>query len=255
MLIDSREVRLQFTENLQKLMEYVMRRFSGFPLIFVDKKESEETWGISFIEGGVAYSFKDKERLVIALKELDSILTQEPTIAHELGHFWLESHGFPRKRDTFKTKDEEKRYTICLGRLLEIMEHAIFYPWLKVNYKFDLYRIGNERLVNFLRDEISSLCNKYSANKHEGGKVTLILSYIKFNVEADSRYRYWQDRLEKAYSKRTLVEIRDTAKLVLPIIRSLENQEPDSKCFKEKYYEVLGTIGIDKQFWPEYMQF
>lgn len=52
-----------------------------------------------------------------------------------------------------------------------------------------------------------------------------------------------------------LVEMWDAAQLVLPIIRSLANQEPDSKCFKERYCEVLGTIGIDKQFWPEYMKF
>lgn len=61
--------------------------------------------------------------------------------------------------------------------------------------------------------------------------------------------------MEKAYSKGVLVEIIYTAQQVLPIIRSLSNQEPDSKCFKEKYREVLGTVGIDKQFWPEYMQF
>lgn len=72
-------------------------------------------------------------------------------------------------------------------------------------------------------------------------------------MEADNRY--WQGRLENAYSKGMLVEMRDMAQLVLPIIRSLANQEPDLKCFKEKYREVLGTIGIDKQFWPEYMQF
>lgn len=253
MLIDSREVKSQFTENLQKLMEYVMRRFSGFPLIFVDKKESEETWGIPFIDGGVAYSFKDKERLVIALKELDSILTQEPTIAHELGHFWLESHGFPRKRDTFKTKDEEERHTICFGRLLEIMEHAIFYPWLKVNYKFDLYRIGNERLVNFLKNNFSSLRNRYLTNKQQGDKVKLILNYVKFHVEADN-YNV-QKRQEDAYSEGVLVEIRDTAQQTLSIICDLVNQEPDSKCFKERYCEVLRIMGISKQFWPEYMQF
>jgi len=61
--------------------------------------------------------------------------------------------------------------------------------------------------------------------------------------------------LEKAYSKGILTEIRHTAQQVLPIIRSLSNQEPDSKCFKEKYLEVFGTIGIDKQFRPEYMRF
>ena len=254
MLINSREVKSQFTENLQKLMEYVMRRFSGFPLIFVDKKESEKTWGIPFIDGGVAYSFKDKERLVIALKELDSIFLQEPIIAHELGHFWLESHGFPRRQQgPFKTKDEENRYDTCFRPLLEIMEHTIFYPWLKVNYSFDLYSTGNERLVNFLRNEISSLCNKYSANKYQGDKVTLILYYIKFHMEADNRY--WQGRLENAYSKGMLVEMRDTAQRVLPIIRSLANQEPDSKCFKEKYCEVLKTMRINEQLWPEFTQF
>ncbi|HHT9112999.1 MAG: hypothetical protein HZA47_01880 [Planctomycetes bacterium] len=61
--------------------------------------------------------------------------------------------------------------------------------------------------------------------------------------------------MEKAYFKEMLVEMWDAAQLVLPIIRSLANQEPDSKCFKERYCEVLGTIGIDKQFWPEYMKF
>ena len=254
MLIDSEDIKSQFTENLQKLMEYIISRFSGFPLIFWDKKEFEEKLGIPFLPEGTGCCFKDKDKLVIALKELDSIFLQEPIIAHELGHFWLESHGFPRRQQgPFKTKDEEDRYNICFRPLLEIMEHAIYYSWLKVNYSFDLYSVGDKRLVNFLRNELASLCNKYLANKHEGEKVTLILSYIKFNVEADNRY--WQDRLEKAYSKGILAEIRHTAQQVLPIIRSLSNQEPDSKCFKEKYLKVLGNIGIDKQFWPEYMRF
>lgn len=254
MVIDSREIKLQFTENLQKLMGYIRSRFSDFPLIFIDKKEYEEKWGIPFMSGGVACSFRDTDKLVIVLKVLDSLLQQELTIAHELGHFWLESHGFHRRQQgSFKTKDEEDRYNICFRPLLEIMEHTIFYPWLKGNYSFDLYSIGNKRLVNFLKNEISSLCDKYSANKYQGDKVTLILYYIKFHMEADNRYR--QGRLENAYSKGILAEIRRTVQQVLPIIRSLSNQEPDSKCFKEKYLEVLGTIGIDKQFWPEYMKF
>jgi len=52
-----------------------------------------------------------------------------------------------------------------------------------------------------------------------------------------------------------LVEMWDAAQLVLPIIRSLSNQEPDSKCFKEKYCEVLKTMGINEQFWTEFMRF
>ena len=68
MLIDSREVKFQFTENLQKLLEFVINRFSGFPVIFVDKKEYEETWGIPFRNGGVACAFRDTDKLVIALK-------------------------------------------------------------------------------------------------------------------------------------------------------------------------------------------
>ena len=253
MLIDSEDVESQFTENLQKLMEYVTGRFRHFPLIFIDKKEYEEKWGIPFMSGGCACSFIFEGKLFVVLKELDSILMQEASIAHELGHFWLESHGFPRRpQGLFKTKDEEERYNICFYRLHEIMEHSIFYPWLKDNYSFDLYSIGNERLVNFLKNEISSLCDEYSTNKPEGRKVQLILYYLKFKVEADKRY--WQDRLGKAYSKGMLVEMRDTAQQVLPIIRSLSNQELDSKCFKEKYREVLRIMGIDKQFWPEYMK-
>ncbi len=253
MLIDSEDVKSQFTENLQKLMEYIISRFSGFPLIFVDKKESEETLGIPFINGGVAYSFKDKERLVIALKELDSIFLQEPIIAHELGHFWLESYEFPRRPSvSFKTEDEKERY-YCFDRLHDIMEHAIFYPGLKANYSFDLYTIGKQRLVNFLCTELSVRIKEYLINKFQKQKVRLILNFLKWNVESNDNY--WQDRLEKAYSKGILAEIRHTAQQVLPIIRSLSNQEPDSKCFKEKYLEVLGTIGIDKQFWPEYMKF
>ncbi len=61
--------------------------------------------------------------------------------------------------------------------------------------------------------------------------------------------------MKKAYSKGILAEIRHTAQQVLPIIRSLSNQEPDSKCFKERYCEVLRIMGISQQFWPEYMQY
>ena len=64
-----------------------------------------------------------------------------------------------------------------------------------------------------------------------------------------------KNRLEKAYFKEMLVEMWDAAQLVLPIIRSLSNQEPDSKCFKEKYCEVLKTMGINEQFWTEFMRF
>ena len=110
MLIDSEDIKSQFTENLQKLMEYIISRFSGFPLIFWDKKEFEEKLGIPFLPEGTGCCFKDKDKLVIALKELDSIFLQEPIIAHELGHFWLESYGFPRPLVSFKTEDEKERY-------------------------------------------------------------------------------------------------------------------------------------------------
>ena len=49
MLIDSEDVKSQFTENLQRLMDHVMSRFSDFPLIFWDKKESEENTGYSLL--------------------------------------------------------------------------------------------------------------------------------------------------------------------------------------------------------------
>ena len=52
-----------------------------------------------------------------------------------------------------------------------------------------------------------------------------------------------------------LVEIRDTAQRALSIICNLANQEPDSKCFKEKYCEVLRTMGINGEFWPEFIRF
>ncbi|HHT9138606.1 MAG TPA: ImmA/IrrE family metallo-endopeptidase [Candidatus Wunengus sp. YC60] len=233
-------------------MGYIMSRFPGVPLIFVDKKECKENLGIPFSEEGNACCFTKEGNMYVALKELDSLLAKEPDIAHELGHFWLESHGFPRRLQVpFKTKDEKER-DYYFARLHEIMEHAIIYPWLKDNYSFDLYIIGTNRLVEFLRNELPKLSNEYSIYKYPLQKVTLIIYYLKYDTESDDRGL--QDRLEKAYSKSTLVEMRYIAKRVLKIIRGLSNQEPDPKCFKEKYCEVLKTIGIDKQFWPEYMQ-
>ena len=197
MLIDSGDVKSQFTENLQKLMEYIMSRFPSFPLIFVDKREYEEKWGIPFMSGGCACSFIFEGKLFVVLKELDSILMQEASIAHELGHFWLESQGFPRRpQGLFKTKDEEERYNICFYRLHEIMEHSIFYPWLKDNYNFDLYAIGTKRLVEFLSNELPKLSNEYSIHKYQKQEIRLILNYLKYNTESDDRDL--QDRLEKA---------------------------------------------------------
>lgn len=131
MVIDSHEIKLQFTENLQRLIDHVMSRFSDLPLIFWDKEEYEEKTGTLFSKEGNACSFKDDNGLFIVLRELESVLQQESLIAHELGHFWLESYEFPRRPSvSFKTEDEKERY-YCFDRLHEIMEHAIFYPWLK----------------------------------------------------------------------------------------------------------------------------
>jgi len=52
-----------------------------------------------------------------------------------------------------------------------------------------------------------------------------------------------------------LVEIRDTAQRALSIICNLANQGPDSKCFKERHCKVLRTIGINEQFWTEFIRF
>jgi hypothetical protein len=244
MIIDSDQIRLQLSPVLQRLINEVLAKSGDLPLQFWDSQEYEMNRRESLKTGGKACSFKGNGFLVIVLQKFEQICKEELTIAHELGHLWLQSHGLPRQ-GSFKSEEEKEGYKYCFGPLLEIMEHAIFYPWLKTTYKIDLYKVGNKRLVDFLRNELP-----HRKTESKGDQVSLIMNYFKFKVESDNHY--WQERIYKAYSKGEFVKLREKAEGSLPIIQELTGKTPDPQFFIEKYHKVLEILNIKQEIWPDF---
>lgn len=191
-----------------------------------------------------------KNKSIIVVKQLDPITDKEElAIAHELGHLWLLSHNFPRERQydlsAEAEQERQERYDICFGPLLEIMEHAIFYPHLKADYKINLYEPGNERLVDFIRKVLPN-----RKIQSDGDKISLILNYVKFKIESNENY--WHEMLDRSYSRTEFLDFKGTGQKLLSIIQELARNPLDSQYFIAKYREILEVMDIEDKIWPDF---
>lgn len=262
--IYSEKVDNRFGQNLKKLRTDIINRYGSFSLLFMSPNEWEHRYHVKFLDEGNALNYVDRENelLIIALKNKHyNKLTRnnqaelppetERLIAHELGHLWIESFGFPRHSRDFRDQTEENWYKSCHHHLLTNMEHAIIFSWLYKDYNFNLYEDGYRKLNNFITKGYKVLPDIIKNQLHE---TSLITGYLKYKIEAKNcpllkQYEnYW---LNKAGYKK----IHDKAELVLPIIQNLEGQgqNPDPELFKEKFQTVLNTLEIDKQYWPQFI--
>mgnify|MGYP001572276983 CR=1 FL=1 len=259
--IYSENVDNRFGQNLKKLRTDIINRFGGFSLLFMDPNEWERRYHMKFLGEGNALNYADrgKKLLIIALKNkhYNKLIRNnkaelppetERLIAHELGHLWMESFGFPRLSSSFKDQREERWYKNCHQPLLTVMEHAIIIQWLHTYYKFNLYEDGDRKLNDFIIKGYKLLPSKIEDPLQE---IYLITGYLKYKIEANNCL--WLREFENYWStKAGYKKIHDKAELVLPIIQNLEGQgqNPDPELFKEKFQTVLNTLEIDKQYWP-----
>jgi hypothetical protein len=250
MLISSEQIKPSLSPNLQRLVDDVFAKSDGScQLEFGDAQEYQKILGTPFPPGTCACLTGNDKRFIILInvEQLSSITDKEELeIAHEFGHVWLSLYDFPRERQ-YNSTDRQKMYDICFGPLFDLMQHAIFYPWLKTNYEIDLYKVGNQRLVSFLRNELPNL-----RIESEGDQVSLIMNYLKFKIESDDPY--WQERLHKAYSKTPFKDLREIAEKALPIIQELISKSTDPQYFVEKYRKVLEAMNIKREIWPDFAQ-
>jgi len=242
------QVRLQITPSLQKLLNDVLLESDDLrPLMFGDEIEFTTIKGKPFPTEANACFNPFGEQFIIFIKHLYKIGSKEEyAIAHELGHLWLLFLGLPPERIT-TDKDRQGNWDTFFGPLREIMEHAVYYPLLKTEYKIDLYKIGNERLYDFIKSQLPTFKNESAQEK-----LLLILNYIKYVVESDSPY--WQDRLHKAYSKKAL-DVKNIADTLLPIVQELSSAK-DTRFFISQYRKVLKILDIDfgcpEEQWPKF---
>lgn len=215
-------------------MDDVLSHSGGRPLHFVDEEEYTKIAGTPpNLQNGEACNTFSSQLLIICIKSLDFITPAvEPSISHELGHLLLTCHEYPRS---------PLYASPLLGELHNIIEHSIFYPWLKTNYDIDLYKIGNQRLVNFLKKDLPNLGRSDQS---------LIFSYAKFMVEADDAY--WQERLQKACDKKNH-QYKNIADKAMQHIKELPMSVSDVQHFKNKFVAVLETLNIAKDLWPEFL--
>jgi hypothetical protein len=183
------EIKAQITPNLQRLLDDVLLGAEDQrPLMFGNEEEFKTVKGMPFPAETNACFNPFRDRFVIFLKRIDTIgLKEEHDIAHELGHLWLLFLGLPSEKRS-SDADRQARWDSFFSPLREIMEHAVYYPLMKDKYQIDLYKIGNERLTDFITDQLPNI-----GNKSVPEKLLLILNYIKYEVESDDHY--WLDRL------------------------------------------------------------
>lgn len=247
MLIDSNEMRLRLSPDTQRLLGEVLAVFKDkISLQFGDEQAYYEIMGEHFQLDGNACYLPGNERPIIFIRQLKPVTRgTELDIAHELGHLWLESFEFPRF-GFCRTKEERKTFkTYRFAWLMEIMEHAIYYPKFKGEYGIDLYNIGNKRLEEFLDRYLGR-----QASNSGREQIGLILYFIKYHVEANDGNLV--NRLDAVYSER-FVKIREKAEEALRIIQGLVGQEPDATNFKDKYHDVLRSLGVSEQHWPGFL--
>ena len=244
------EVRSQITPSLQKLLNDILLEFNDpHPLMFGDEIEFKTIKGMPFsIETNACFSpFRD--RFIIFLKHIDKIGREdEYDIAHELGHLWLLLLGLPPEMKT-TDKDRQVSWDTFFSPLRDSMEHAVYYPLIKDKYQIDLYKIGNERLVDFIRNQLPNLKNGSAPEK-----LLLMLNYIKYEVESDDHY--WIERLHEAYSKKAL-DVKNVAdSLLLPVVQKLARTK-DAQFFISQYRKVLIILdthfGVPAELWPTFV--
>lgn len=253
MLKTSDEIKSQLSPDLQKLIDDVLAKSDGScPLYFADEQEHKSALKKPFPFGVNASFLPDIEnkQFFIFLKQI-SIITkkEELDIAHELGHLWLFLCNFPL---TMKTNNKTKQdaYYAFFGPLLDIMGHSIFYYYILNNYNINLYEIGNNRLIDFIKNQFPGM-----KNTSQEQKLLLILNYIKYTVESDDQY--WQGILHKIYSEKEPDNLEIIEDSLLPIIYELVN-EPNPQNYKDKYRAVLKVLetnfDISREFWPEFIK-
>ena len=242
------EIRAQITPSLQKLLnEILFESDDRRPLFFGDELEFRSIKSKPFpIETNACFSpFGD--RFIIFLKHIDKIENQEECdIAHELGHLWLLLLGLPPENIT-TDRNRQANWDTFFSPLREFMEHAVYYPLIKSKYQIDLYKIGNERLVDFIRNQLPNLKNESIPEK-----LLLMLNYIKYEVEADDHS--WRERLHQAYSKKAL-DVKNIADSLLPDVQKLARTK-DAQFFILQYRKVLKIIetyfNIQLEPWPNF---
>lgn len=239
-------IKTQITPKLQKLIDDIRLESDDHrPLVFGDEEEFKTIMRKAFPAEANACFIPSADRFFIFLKRIDNIkASEEYAIAHELGHLWLLLRGLPPEK---MTTDNVKQiaWDSFFSPLREIMEHAVYYPLLKSKYDIDLYQIGNERLVDFIKNQLPSL------KKTTAEEITLlILNYIKYAVESDSIY--WLERLQNAYS-RNKTGAKNIAENMLPIIKQISGTI-DPQLFVRQYCQAVEIIdkqfGIPANLWP-----
>lgn len=243
------EIRVQLSPNLQKLLNDILSEANDSrPLMFGDEQEFKTIKGIPFPEETNACFNPFLDRFIIFLKDIDKIgLKEQHDIAHELGHLWVLILGLPPEKKS-TDRDRQASWDTFFSPLRDIMEHAAYYPSIKDKYQIDLYKIGNERLVNFITIQLPNLRNESTPEK-----LLLILNYLKYKVEADDNY--WLERLHKTYSKIAL-DVITVADNLLPLVQKLANTK-DAQIFVSQYRKVLENLnahfGMPVEPWPTFV--
>ena len=155
----SDEIKSQLTPTFQKLINDILAKSDGSrPLIFADEQEYQKIFSTPFSLEDNAWFVSDSKQFLIFLRQLSVVTNKEELdIAHELGHMWLILCNYPEKsiKKNFIQNESNTIFVI----LHNIMDHAIFYPFLKNQYKIDLYKIGNNRLSDFIKDQLPGMKN------------------------------------------------------------------------------------------------
>ncbi len=213
----SEEIKSQLTPTFQKLINDILAKSDGSsPLIFADEQKYQKIFSTPFQLDINACFWFDNKQFYIFLKQLDVVtIKEELDIAHELGHLWLFLCNFPHEKRT-TNKDRQNAYDTFFGPSHDIMGHAIFYPYLKNRYKINLYKVGNNRLIEFIKNQLPSM--KYIS---QGEKLLLMLNYIRYVIESDDQH--WRGILHKAYSEKAPDNLKIIEESLLPIIHELEN--------------------------------